>query len=125
MKLPFGQLVAASVFALSLVVGIGAAHHVSAEESFKDKFKAGCQASGNDYVENASDSSFQCNIKTGGSIKCTDASGNTPCTYQARVVGGGYFLGGGHIAALPVGQAMELIVAPTPPAPHKHHKHHR
>jgi hypothetical protein len=46
--------------------------------AFKDDFKKGCEASGGDFVENASDDSFSCNIKSGGTIRCV----GTSCTYS-------------------------------------------
>ena len=51
--------------------------------AFKDDFKKGCEAAGGDFVENASDDSFSCNIKTGGTIRCV----GTSCTYSPKFKG--------------------------------------
>jgi hypothetical protein len=48
--------------------------------AFKDDFKKGCEAAGGDFVENASDDSFSCNIRTGGTIRCV----GTSCTYSPK-----------------------------------------
>lgn len=44
----------------------------------KGAFKSGCESGGHSFVENA-DGSFQCNLKSGGVIKC----GSQTCTYTA------------------------------------------
>ena len=48
--------------------------------AFKDDFKKGCEAAGGSFVENASDDSFSCNIRTGGTIRCV---GNS-CSYSPK-----------------------------------------
>jgi hypothetical protein len=48
----------------------------------KAKFKEGCEAGGGSYVENA-DGSFQCNTKSGATIKCPNTT--SQCTYTARI----------------------------------------
>jgi hypothetical protein len=53
------------------------------EMAFKDDFKKGCEAAGGDFVENASDDSFSCNIRTGGTIRCV----GTSCSYSAKFKG--------------------------------------
>src|SRR3954451_19133044 len=47
----------------------------------KGAFKAGCEAAGGSFIDNP-DGSFQCNIRTGGTIKCSDTT--SPCTYTAN-----------------------------------------
>ena len=51
--------------------------------AFKDDFKKGCEAAGGDFVENASDDSFSCNIRTGGTIRCV----GTSCSYSPKFKG--------------------------------------
>ena len=48
----------------------------------KSQFKKGCESGGGSYVENVGDS-FQCNLKSGATIKCNDTK--TPCTYTAQI----------------------------------------
>lgn len=46
------------------------------------QFKQGCESGAGSYVENR-DGSFQCNLRSGGVIKCADTK--TQCTYTAHV----------------------------------------
>jgi hypothetical protein len=55
-----------------------------AKDSVKTQIKHGCEAVGNSFVENASDNTFVCNIRTGGQIKCTDTK-EPRCTYSQRI----------------------------------------
>ena len=55
-----------------------------AKDSVKTQIKSGCQAAGNSFVENASDNTFVCNIRSGGQIKCTDTK-EPRCTYSQRL----------------------------------------
>ena len=74
------RLVRGGVAAVAMAaMGVGLA---AAPASAMDKgaFKDGCQASGGSFIENP-DGSFQCNLKSGGTIKCTETS---PCTYTAN-----------------------------------------
>lgn len=50
----------------------------------KGAFKKGCTAGGGSFVESASDNSFSCNLKSGGTIKCPE-SGDHPCNYSAHL----------------------------------------
>ena len=59
------------------------AQPAGAAEMDKGKFKGGCESGGNSYVENASDGSFACNLKSGGTIKCADTK--SQCTYTAKL----------------------------------------
>ena len=60
---------------LTVVLGlllIGAIpQQASAEEMDKGAFKKGCESGGGSYLESA-DGSFQCNTKSGGTVKCQD-----------------------------------------------------
>jgi len=47
----------------------------------KGKFKKGCQSASGSFVENR-DGSFQCNLRSGGVIKCADTASR--CTYTER-----------------------------------------
>jgi len=38
--------------------------------SFKDDFHKGCVKAGGDWVENASDGSFSCSFRNGGTVHC-------------------------------------------------------
>ena len=93
------------IFAL-LLAGMAAP---PAAANFKDDFKKGCNASGNDFVENASDDSFSCNIKSGGTIKCTDADGKTPCSYTAKISNSKVLSG------LRAGKQLTILAQPTKP----------
>jgi hypothetical protein len=69
------------VFAMFLV----GATTQPASANFKDDFKKGCEGGGHSFVESASDNSFSCNLKSGGTIKCTDPEGKQACSYTARI----------------------------------------
>jgi hypothetical protein len=73
--------------ALVVLLAVAGTQPASAEVMDRDAFKKGCTDAGNSYVENASDDSYGCNIKTGGSIKCKDVNNNTTCTYTEKLVG--------------------------------------
>jgi hypothetical protein len=132
MKMRVGQAIAAGIFALSLLAGIGNAGHVSAAEMDKGAFKQGCEEGHGSYVEN-NDGSFQCNLQSGGTIKCPDTK--SQCSYSpTRIVsvGGGIKLGGA-VSVLPIKNVLPALAADTGPssvpdhvakAP-KHHKHRR
>jgi hypothetical protein len=75
----------AAVVALTLLLAGAVAPAVHAADNNtsgpamdKSKFKEGCEQGGGSYIENL-DGSFQCNLKDGGTIKCTSTTG--PCTY--------------------------------------------
>jgi hypothetical protein len=87
------------LFSLALVAGLGAVGHASATEMDKGAFKTGCESGGGSYVENASDGSFQCNLKSGGTIKCADTK--SQCTYTANLTSHR-----GSIVNLPVGSLV-------------------
>ena len=55
---------------------------VGAADMDKSQFKKGCESGGGSYIEN-NDDSFQCNLKSGGTIKCADTK--NPCTYTAQI----------------------------------------
>ena len=57
----------------------------TASADFKQDFKKGCESGGHSFVENASSDTFACNLKSGGTISCSDADGKKPCTYSARI----------------------------------------
>ena len=102
------QLVAAVAFAFMLI-GIGA-HHAGATEMDKGAFKSGCESGGGSFVENAN-GPFQCNLKSGGTIKCPDTK--SQCTYTAKLAtdGGGGTVSGGKGAY--VGRADLVFVSGT------------
>jgi hypothetical protein len=50
-------------------------------EMDKGKFKEGCQSGNGSYVE-SSDGSFQCNLRSGGVVKCPDTTSR--CTYTEQ-----------------------------------------
>lgn len=97
---PFRQGIVAGVFALSLLAGIGVAAH--AAEIDKGAFKTGCESGGGSYVENA-DGSFQCNTKSGGTIKCPDTK--SQCVSIPRV----WIVDTGVIVTLPQGGVMQAL----------------
>jgi hypothetical protein len=74
----------AAVIALALLLAgtvapaVHAADNNSTSTMDKSKFKEGCEQGGGSYIENL-DGSFQCNLKSGATIKCTSTSG--PCYY--------------------------------------------
>ena len=47
----------------------------------KGAFKSGCESGQGSYVENL-DGSFQCNLRSGGVIKCSN--NGSPCTYTSH-----------------------------------------
>ena len=77
--------------AIVIFTMISIAQPVGATEMDKGKFKEGCESGGNSYVENASDGSFGCNLKSGGSIKCADTK--SQCTYTANITNKDVFHG--------------------------------
>ena len=108
----------AAVFALALLLAGAVAPHAGAEGNNgpamdKDAFKKGCQEGGGSYVENASDDSFGCNMKGGGSIKCTSTT--SPCTYTPKIVS----TGGAKANAAQVSSAgaMRTVSGPSNPTP--------
>src|SRR5579884_1495711 len=48
----------------------------------KGAFQQGCESGGGSYIEN-NDGSFQCNLKSGGVIKCPDTK--SQCTYSEKL----------------------------------------
>src|ERR1700712_759372 len=71
------------ILALALLLTTSIASHAGAEPNNgpamdKGAFKTGCEAGGGSYIDNP-DGSFQCNLSSGGVIKCTDTT--SPCTY--------------------------------------------
>jgi hypothetical protein len=70
----------AAALALLLVGAI--AQNAGAAEMDQGQFKAGCESGGHSYVENRG-GSFQCNLRSGGTIKCQDT--HSPCTYTASI----------------------------------------
>ena len=80
--------------------------------AFKDDFKKGCEAAGGDFVENASDDSFSCNIRTGGTIRCV----GTSCSYSAKFKGGTGLVvtqtrpGIGELVTLSSGSSTAIVV---------------
>jgi hypothetical protein len=106
MEMRFGQLfrqsIVAGVFALSFLAGIGGGAQVAAAEIDKAAFKAGCEAGGGSYVENA-DGSFQCNTASGITIKCPDTKS------QCVVIPRRWLFDGGVIVQLPQGGVMQAI----------------
>jgi hypothetical protein len=71
-----------TVLALVLFFVAAIAQNASAAEMDQSQFKKGCESGGHSYVEN-NGGSFQCNLKSGGTIKCQDTK--TPCNYTARI----------------------------------------
>jgi hypothetical protein len=58
--------------ALALLLTGVIAQPAGAQEMDQAQFKIGCESGGGSYIEN-SDGSFQCNLRSGGTIKCQDA----------------------------------------------------
>ena len=110
------RLVGAMAMALLLMGAV--ADHAGAEANNgpamdKGAFKSGCEAGGGSYIEN-NDGSFQCNLKSGGTIKCQNTT--SPCTYTATLVGG---VGGGKVSVVNViatkgNLQMAPAATPTP-----------
>jgi hypothetical protein len=71
-----------AAFAMAFLLAGTLAHSAGATEMDKGAFKTGCESGGGSFVENA-DGSFQCNLKSGGTIKCPDTK--SQCTYTALV----------------------------------------
>ena len=95
-------------FAMAFLLIGTLAHSAGATEMDKGAFKSGCESGGGSFVENA-DGSFQCNLKSGGTIKCPDTK--SQCTYSALVVStGGNVLSNSDIQVAPA-------VTPTPAKP--------
>lgn len=53
---------------------------VSPTQNFKDQLKAGCDAAGGSFVEDANTNTFRCNLKGGGAIVCPEGGGQ--CWYE-------------------------------------------
>lgn len=109
-----GMLMPRLVLALTLALLLAGAlaHHAGAAPVAMDKgaFKTGCESGGGSYIENP-DGSFQCNLKSGGTIKCPDTT--SQCTYTNRLVATGGIRPGkiGNIGSV---QVVETAV-PTKP----------
>lgn len=110
------------------LVGAGplvSATRAAGAELDKGAFKSGCESGGGSYIEN-NDGSFQCNLKSGGTIKCPDTK--SQCTYTQRLSPVGTI-------RVPTAGVQAFLVAPPDegsasgdapaPAPDKHHKHHK
>ena len=52
------------------------------QSDFKAKFKDGCKSAKGQWVENASDGSYQCNTPTGETNKCYKTTPPSPCTHS-------------------------------------------
>jgi hypothetical protein len=79
----FSKRIATACSAAMLVLLlVGAAMRASAADMDKSKFKEGCEAGKGSYVEN-NDGSFQCNLRSGGTIKCPDTK--SQCSYTAKL----------------------------------------
>jgi hypothetical protein len=106
------RLVGALAMALLLMGAV--AHHAGATDMDKGAFKSGCESGGGSFVDSA-DGSFQCNLKSGGTIKCQNTS--SPCTYTATLGGGGKVsvvnvaATAGHLQVAPVSTPAPTRVA--------------
>ena len=75
-----GNRLAALALAFALVGGVTST--ANAADLNKDAFKTGCESGGGSYLESA-DGSFQCNMKSGGTVKCQDT--HSQCTYTSSI----------------------------------------
>src|SRR4051812_21251236 len=103
----------AMAFLFALLLAGSIAHQAAAVDNGpamdKGAFKTGCEEGGGSYIEN-NDGSFQCNLKSGGGIKCTSTTG--PCTYSPYRVGGG---NRGHFQVVTEAKVLEMM-QPSPTA---------
>jgi hypothetical protein len=89
------------------------------DDDAKAKFKDGCEKSGGSWVENP-DGTFQCNLKYGGTVKCSPQ--NVPCTYTAKIAPGTKIVVDlnraaiGELLQLPSGKAPKRSSASKAPA---------
>ena len=100
------RLAGALLVALLLAGALG--QHAGATAMDKGAFADGCRAGGGSFIENP-DGSFQCNLKSGGTIKCPDTT--SQCSYTALISGAGMTV------VTTVGN-LQVVAAPTRPATH-------
>ena len=105
----------AAVFAFALLFAGTFAPHAGAEANNgvamdKGAFKTGCEAGGGSFVDNA-DGSFQCNLRSGGTIKCANTT--SPCTYSALVISGGNSKGAIRVNSVGALQIEQATPTPT------------